>query len=137
MALAAYCIERVLQHCFGQSKSWTPKHHFYIGLTTGILLEDGSNIEVEVSGGNYSRKIYQNYSAFWSHIDSGTMKNAGYIDWTASADWGDISGFFIADNSIIRESSGLIAVAALDTPKRILTNDVLALSPSGITITLT
>jgi len=136
MALSSYCKERILQHCFGRSKTWKSTSHFYFGLTSGDLLEDGSNISVEVSGDGYTRKIYQNYSVFWDHPDSGTMYSLGYIQWTAGEDWGNISGFFIADNSTIGESSGLIAMSLFDTPKVISNDDTLSLSVSGIKVTI-
>lgn len=137
MALADFCTSGILEHCFGQARSWVQKTHYYFGLTTGELLSDGSNIEVELSGSGYSRKIYANSSFFWAQHDSGIFRNIGYLEWDASGNWNTVSGLFISDNNTVRESSGIIAISLLSNPKTIISGDKISLSPSGVTITLT
>ena len=139
MALADYSREKILNHLFGNDPSWVSQSTYYIGLARGTIQNDGNNIpDVEFSGGGYERKAYSNTVSNWTNSSSGVVTNSSVVSWNqATSSWGTTTHFFIANNSTVGETSGLIVIGQLSKTKTISLYDYPAFSANSITISIT
>lgn len=138
MALADYARETVLNHVFGNVPVWVSKPTYYIGLACGTIQYDGSNlVDIECSGGGYTRKSYNNTVSNWTNTSSGVVINSGVIAWDqATASWGKTTHFFISNNNTIGESSGLMVIGQLSTPRTIVVDDYPSFAANSITVSI-
>ena len=139
MALADYSREKILNHVFGNVPVWVSNATSYIGLACGTVQYDGSNLtDIECSGGGYTRKAYSNTVSNWTNSSSGVVTNSGVIAWNqATTSWGKTTHFFIANNNIVGESSGLMVIGQLSIPRTIVINDYPSFAANSITISIT
>lgn len=97
MSFTNYLEAAVLDLVLG-NVSFTPASPIYVGLSTTAINDDGSGI-TEPSGG-YARVAMPNNSAGWNAASGGNKTNGTAIIFpTASASWGQVTYFFIADGS--------------------------------------
>ena len=138
MALADYAREKTLNHLFGNIPVWVSQSTYYIGLARGTIQNDGGNLaDIEFSGGGYTRKSYDNTVSNWTNASSGVVTNSSVISWDqATTSWGTTTHFFIANNSNVGESSGLMVIGQLSEPKIISIYDYPAFAASSITVSI-
>ena len=97
-ALTNYTENKILDHLF-RTSSFTKPTTLYIGLATAVADVETGTL-TEVSGGAYARVIRNPLDANWDAAvsNNGTTANTASIQFpTATADWGTITHFFIAD----------------------------------------
>ena len=113
---------------------FTPTSPLYVGLSTTAIADDGTGIS-EPSGGAYARVAVGNREAnSWPAAASGLKSNGTLIAFpTATAAWGTIRDFFVADAS----SGGTVYVkGTLAVFTNIATNDQLQFPTTTLQVTL-
>ena len=123
----------VLAKTFGRQVSVDdPTAYYYIGLATGTLSEDMSNLAtLEVAGGSYARVQYINNTSTsgWLIHGIGNSKNRGVITFpTATSNWGLVTEYFIARH--ITAVTGVVVIGQLSPSKDVNSGNV-ASFPTG------
>jgi hypothetical protein len=127
---------KVLDHLFGDT-AYTAPGDLYVGLSTTPISEDGTGISEPV-GGNYARVEVTNNTTNWPNATQvaglGTKQNGAAVTFAqASASWGQIVDFFMADAAT---SGNILCYGSLDIAKTIDEDDTAEFPIGGITITL-
>ena len=97
-ALTNYTENKLLDQLF-RTGSFTKPTALYIGLATAVADAEAGTI-TEVTGGSYARVARNPLDANWDAAvaNNGTTANTASIQFpAATADWGTITHFFIAD----------------------------------------
>ena len=108
----------------------------WIGLSSGIPLENGSD-KKELSGGGYGRKKYAGNTVFGSAV-SGQITNSSIISLPYStSDWTVATHFFISSTGIAGElGNTILATNELNTSKTVEKNDLPQFQASELVIQL-
>ena len=129
-ALTNYTENLLLAHLF-RTGTFAKPTTLYIGLATAVADAEAGTI-TEVTGGSYARVARNPLDANWDAAvaNNGTTANTASIQFpAATADWGTITHFFIADaitggslqetlksNHIVNTKLGIaIGIAAITT----------------------
>ena len=130
--LTNYTENQLLAHIF-RTSSFIKPTALYIGLATAVSDAEAGTL-TEVTGGSYARVLRNPLDANWDAAvaNDGRTKNAASVQFpTATADWGTITHFFIADS--LTGSTNILIINAL-TDARTITNGT---TPSFAAGTLT
>jgi len=126
MAFTSYTDNALLGHLLG-STTYTKPSALYVALFVGDPASGGT--EISTSGTAYTR-----LSAAFT-ISSNVATNTSTLQWTAAtSSWGTITHIAIYDAST---GGNQLVTAALTTSKTINTGDVLQVSASQLSVTLT
>lgn len=122
----------LLNHTFGGT-TYSPLATMYVGLSTANPTDTGSLVS-ECTGGSYARVAITNNKTTWSISSAGSLSNAITITFpTATASWGTVTYFFIADAST---AGNVVAYGALSAAKTIDTGDTALFNIGDLTINL-
>ena len=122
----------LLNHTFG-GITYSPVATMYVGLSTANPTDTGS-FTGECTGGSYARVAITNDKTTWSTSSAGSLSNAITISFpTATASWGTVTYFFIADAST---AGNVIAYGQLSASKTIDTGDTALFNIGDLTINL-
>lgn len=119
-----YTEEKILDFLFG-AVSYTPPSSLYIGLSSTAINEDGTGVS-EPSGGGYARAEVANDMFTWKSVVQGDLeqsqkKNNISIEFPeATAEWGTMTHFFIAD---ALTEGNILAYGALNEDITIVSQD--------------
>jgi hypothetical protein len=97
-ALTNYTENLLLSHLF-RTATFAKPTTLYIGLATAVADAEAGTI-TEVTGGSYARIARNPLDANWDAAvaNNGTTANTASLQFpTATADWGTVTHFFIAD----------------------------------------
>lgn len=112
-----YLESKILNHLL-VGVSYARPTHLYIGLSTADPTEGATGI-AEPVGGAYGRVEYDNWST--SSGGSNVVNNAAIEFPEATASWGTINYFFIADAS---SGGNILFYNALTTPKVVNSGEI-------------
>ena len=122
----------LLNHTFGGT-TYSPVATMYVGLSTANPTDTGS-FTGECTGGSYARVAITNNKTTWSTSSAGSLSNAITLTFpTATASWGTVTYFFIADAST---GGTIIAYGQLSASKTIDTGDTALFNIGDLTINL-
>ena len=113
--------------------------NLYVALCSGVPNDShtGTNLPELVGGNGYERKPIVRTTNEWSNstqiTESGTFHNITAVAWTASANFGWISGIAITDN-LGTGSGNIWFQKALTTPKEIGNGDTFTLASGAIVV---
>lgn len=132
MSFTNYLESVLLDEAFGGT-DYTPPTTIYVGLSTTAPAEDGTGV-TEPTGGGYARvAVTNNATNFPPTGTDGTKSNGTAISFPqATADWGTVSHFFLADAT----TGGILAFGSLGLAKTIGTGDTASFGAGSLTITL-
>lgn len=136
-ALTNYLESGLLNHIF-RSTSYIAPSSLYIGLIQNFISDNiEQGIIDEPTSGSYSRPVYNSNALNWvvPYTDGSGLAthNKVAIEFpVASANIGDISGVFIADNSI---SGNVLFYSLLSSPRNIRQGDQFILPSGALKIT--
>lgn len=133
MSFTNYTEGIVLDELFG-GNDFIPPTTLYIGLSTTAPTEDGTGIS-EPSGGGYERaSVTNNATNFPPTGVDGTKTNGTTISFPqASADWGTVTHFFIADAPT---GGNILVYGTLGVAKTVGTLDTVSIGADSLVITL-
>jgi hypothetical protein len=132
VSFADFLENELLDHVFSAA-AYTAPANLYIGLSTTAPSDAGGNI-TEPATGAYARVTLANNATNFPAASAGTKRNGVAINFpTATADWGTISHFFIADAIT---GGNILAWGALSAAKAIANGDKAYFNANDITITL-
>jgi hypothetical protein len=133
MPLNNYLINAVLNEAFGAVAFGAPAT-LYVGLSTTAINADGTGI-TQPAGGSYARVAVTNNTTNWPTVSNQQKKNGTAITFpTATASWGTVTWFFIADAA---SGGNILASGALTASKTIDNGDTANFAINDITITIT
>ena len=137
MAFSNYLQEALLDLVFGD-QAWTVPATLYVGLSSTAPAADGTGI-TEPSGGAYARVAVANNTTNWPSATvsggSSSVSNGTAIPFpTATADWGTVDYYFIADAAT---AGNVLGFTALTSSQTISTNDVASFAVGTLVISLT
>ena len=131
-----YLEKKLLDHVFGGA-TYTPPETLYFGLAKAAITDSTTGTTVtEPSGGSYARVAVTNNTTNFPAASgtTATKKNATVINFPeATASWGTVTHFFIADAAT---GGNILAYAALDASKTIDAGDLPRFNANALTITL-
>lgn len=129
-----YLEDELLDHVFGAS-TYTAPATVYFGLADTTITDSTTGTTVsEPSGGSYARKSETNNKTTWATSSGGSLTNAITITFaTATASWGTVTDFFIADAAT---NGNILAYGALDASKAVGNGDTVSFASGALTITL-
>ncbi|MED3982400.1 hypothetical protein [Priestia megaterium] len=132
MSFTNYLESVILDEVFG-GVNYTPPATVYVGLSTTAINDDGTGV-TEPTGGGYARVAVANNATNWPATGTdGTKSNGTTITFPqATADWGTVTHFFIADSN----TGGILAYAAIGVSKTIGVGDTASFGVDSLTITL-
>ena len=133
-ALTNYTENLLLAHLF-RTGTFAKPTTLYIGLATAVADAEAGTI-TEVTGGSYTRVARNPLDANWNApvANNGTTANAASIQFpAATADWGTITHFFIADAIT---GGNMLFAGALAASKTIATGDEVKFNASTLTLTV-
>ncbi len=119
-AMSDYLETALIDHVF-RGTAYTAPTTLYIGLSTTACSD--SSFGTEVSGGGYARVGVAASSLEWAATSggNGTTSNLNPIQFNApTADWGQITHYFIADAA---SGGNILICTALTTPKTVNNGD--------------
>ena len=132
MSFTNYLENELLDHVLGPG-AYTAPGTVYVGLSTTVPLDDGTNF-TEPVGGAYARVAVANTPANWPAASGGAKSNANNISFPeATLSWGSILYVGIFDAI---SGGNLLMTGALSVPKTIDTGDVAQFNPGNVTVTL-
>jgi hypothetical protein len=118
-----YLEKEILDHIF-KVGAYSVPYNLYVGLSTGTFTTTadaytGTTVASEVSGGAYVRKKCNT----WDVASNGATANTGAVTFAqATADWGTVKCFFIADKTTL---GNIICWGSLSTAKAVSSGDTL------------
>lgn len=131
MSFSDYLENKVLDHVLGGGDFARPGT-VYIGLSTTAITD--STAATEPSGGSYARVAVVNDSTNFPAAESGSKANGTPITFpAATASWGTIVGFFIADAA---SEGNVLAYGALSAPQAVASGETINFAVGALTITL-
>lgn len=110
MSFTNYLENELLDHTFG-SGVYTPPAIWYVGLSTTVPDDDGSNFTEPT--GNYARVAVANDKTQWSDAadfagGSGEVHNLNSVQFVeATNDWGTVAHFAVFDASVSGNCAGI------------------------------
>lgn len=126
MAFSSYLDNQLISHVLG-SGVYSKPSNLYVALYVGDPA--GSGTEVSTSGTGYARQS----AAFTVTTNSAT--NTANLEWSAAtSSWGTITHIAIYDAST---SGNQLVTAALASSKTVNTGDIIRVTASNLTVTLT
>ena len=128
--MSDYLANEILDHVF-KTGVYTAAATFYVGLSTGTIA-DGTSGDAcdEASGGAYARLACDT----WDGASGGATANTAAITFAkATASWGTITDFFIAD---ALTDGNILFYEVADTAKAVGTNDTVQFDAGSFDITL-
>ena len=132
MSFADFLENELLDHVFGNA-AYTAPGTLYVGLSTTTPADDGTNI-TEPSGGAYARVSSTNNLTNWPAAAGGSKSNGVPVTFAAAtASWGTVTHFFLADAPT---GGNILGSAALAASKLIDINDQASFDTGQLTITL-
>lgn len=132
MSFIDYLENKLLDHVLGPA-AFTPPATVYVGLSTTVPNDDGTNF-TEPAGGGYARVAVTNSPANWPAAALGQKKNAITITFPiATAPWGTILYVGIFDLAV---AGNLLMVGQLTVSKAVTTDDIAQFNANTITVTL-
>lgn len=128
--MSTHLADTILDHIF-KTGAYTPETNLYIGLSTGTIADATSGDDcAEASGGAYARVACNT----WDAASGGATANTAAITFTkATASWGTITDFFIADAS---SAGNLLFYEVADASKAVGTNDTVQFDAGSFDVTL-
>jgi hypothetical protein len=131
MSFSDYLENKVLDHVLGGGDYSRPGT-VYIGLSTTAITD--STAATEPSGGSYARVAVVNDSTNFPAAESGSKANGMPITFpAATASWGTIVGFFIADAA---SEGNVLAYGALSASQAVASGETINFAVGALTITL-
>jgi len=131
-----YLENELLNHVF-RTATYTSASNLYVGLSLSTMAGatadayTGTTVIGEVSGGAYVRKKCNT----WDSSSAGATANTGAITFAqATADWGTVKYFFIADRTTL---GNILVWGNLTTAKAVSSGDTLKFATGDLDITLT
>ena len=135
-ALTEYLENKLIHHVFRNQAFTTPGTSIYVGLIKfyeADKLETGKTASKEVATGSYARKQHTDWRDAHAVGTSGVIDNNSAVTFpTATADWGMVSGVFIAD---ALTGGNILMHGALTTPRDIKSGDVFKFNQNDLDIT--
>lgn len=137
-----YLEQAILDHIF-RTATFNKPDSLWIGLTSTVLTDtevsDVSGREV-ANAGNYARKQLNAGNSNWDAVDqvngSGHTQNTSAVEFNiASADWGWVSGMFIADSGTWG-TGNILFYGGVATPKLVGNGDQIKANAGSIDIYL-
>jgi len=128
--MSTHLADEILDHIF-KTGAYTPETNLYIGLSTGTIADATSGDACdECSGGAYARVACNT----WDAAATGATENTAAITFTqATASWGTVTDFFIADASTV---GNILFYETADASKAVGTNDTVQFDAGSFDITL-
>lgn len=128
--MSTHLADEILDHIF-KTGAYTPETNLYIGLSTGTIADATSGDACdEASGGAYARVACNT----WDAASSGATENTAAITFAkATAAWGTVTDFFIADASTV---GNILFYEVADNSKAVGTNDTVQFDAGSFDITL-
>ena len=129
-----------LDAMFGDNSITGSTHHVGLVKLGGVIAEDGT-VADEVTGGDYARVEIANNITNWPAAttdgsDETSKKNGEDIEFPeATADWGEITHFFIA-TSASGTGDDVIGYGSILVPREIKTGDIARFKSEELAITL-
>lgn len=121
-----YLEDAIINHVLRNTALTSPTT-VYVGLTTADPTETGSQTN-EVSGGAYARQSM----AFDAPSPSGKTRNTALVTFpTATASWGTVTHWFIADAA---SGGNMLYYGALDSSKTVGSGDVVEIAAGQMQI---
>lgn len=131
MSFSDYLENKVLDHVLGGGDYSRPGT-VYIGLSTTAITD--STAATEPSGGSYARVAVVNDSTNFPAAESGGKANGTPITFpAATASWGTIVGFFIADAA---SGGDVLAHGVLSASQAVASGETINFAVGALTITL-
>lgn len=122
----------LLDHVFGNAAYSAPAT-LYVGLSTSTITDAGGNI-TEPGSGSYARVSVTNNATNFPAASGGAKANGTAITFPqATASWGTVTDFFIADAS---SGGNILAYGALTASKTIDSGDTASFAIGELDITL-
>ena len=135
-ALTEYLENKLIHHVFRNQAITTPGTSVYVGLIKYYEAnkgETGVTAVKEVSTGSYARVQHTDWRDAHAVGTSGVIDNNSAVTFpTATADWGLVSGVFIADHAT---AGNILMHGALTTPRDIKSGDVFKFNTNDLDIT--
>lgn len=127
---STYLANKILDHIF-KTAVYTAATTLYVGLSTGTIADATSGDAAgEPTGGAYARKACNT----WDAAAVGASENTAAITFTqATASWGTITDFFIAD---ALTDGNLLFYEQADNSRDVGTNDTIQFDAGSFDITL-
>jgi len=126
--VSTFLANAILDHIFGNT-AYDTTADIYVALSAANPTDDGSGIS-EHSGDNYARVNHNS----WDVASGGATENDGAITFPqASAAWGTVTHFFMADAST---SGNMLFYGALDNSRNIGQNDTPSFADGALDITM-
>lgn len=123
----------LLDHVFGAA-AYTAPATLYVGLSTTTITDAGGNI-TEPSGGAYARVAVTNNATNFPAAAAGSKSNGTAVNFpTATASWGTVIDFFIADAS---SGGNILGYGTLTVAKTVGSGDTPSFAIGDLVITLT
>jgi hypothetical protein len=141
-AMSNYLESIVINHLF-RTDTFAKPSAIYVGLikfyeADKVEAMTGTTVSVakEASGGAYARIAVTQNDSNWSAASAGgATSNSNAITFpTATADWGNISGVFVAD---ALSGGNLLLHGALTTPRDVQDGDVFKFNAGDLDVTFT
>lgn len=121
----------LLDHIF-KVGAFTVPTNIYVGLSKSTILDThtGTTAPGQISGGGYVRKKCNT----WDLAESGATENTAPVTFAqATADWGTVAWFFLADATT---AGNILCYGSLATAKAVSSGDTLKFATGDIDITL-
>ena len=126
--VSTFLANAILDHIFGNT-GYDTTANIYVALSAANPGDTGSGIS-EHSGDNYSRVLHNS----WDVASGGATENNGAVTFPqASAAWGTVTHFFMADAS---SAGNMLFYGALDNSRNIGQNDTPSFADGALDITM-
>ncbi len=134
-AMTNYLENKLINHVVRNTAFTTPGTAIWVGLVgyyEATVLETGRVSVKEKSGGSYARIQVTSWTSPIDVGTSGSITNTGAITFpTASADWGHVSGVFLADAST---AGNVLLHGSLTSSREVKDGDVFKFNATDLDI---
>jgi hypothetical protein len=134
-AMTNYLENKLINHVVRNTAFTTPGTAIWVGLVgyyESTVLETGRVVVKEKSGGAYARQQVTAWTDPLTVGTSGSITNTGAITFpTATADWGHVSGVFLADAST---NGNVLLHGSLTSSREVKDGDVFKFNATDLDI---